>query len=316
MSRQQSSDLRARWDSQATAFVLDALLRGRPASPYGTHDGRVDVRGLTIEESARTKVTDELARLDTIYEFSRISLRDVDFSHSTLSEWRVMDSKFENCVFEFSRLPGFRAYSAVFRKCNFVSADLRGASLGARIKDRKPGGLYENCDFTGANLQRLGTDPGHFVNCNFQFTKWKNTRFLSTVLDSCDFRNATIEGSFFDGRSFRDNAPVGLGENKLKDCDFSTAILIDTSFLAIDFRNCVPPSGEEYALVDQYPRRAQDALGYLKTLSGPEASIAAAVLDADMQSIRLLPGEAVGLIQFEHYPGGRELVEKAFGLVQ
>jgi uncharacterized protein YjbI with pentapeptide repeats len=314
MSRH-DKELQTRWDADTTASVVDALLSARPTSPYGTHEGRVDLRGLTIEEPARVRVDDAFSRITKLYKFGRVTVRGIDFSHARLPEWRLHETTFEDCLFDHATLSSFRAYSATFTRCSFGSADLKDASLGARVKDRKPGGLYQDCDFSGADLRRANTDPGHFLRCNFQRTKWAKTRFLSTVLEACDFRDATIDSAFFDGRAFRDNAPIGLGENKLNECNFSTAKLRDTSFLAIDFRNCIPPAGDDVALVEQYPRRLEDALSYLKTLSSPDARVALAVLEQSAKSDRFLPADALGLLQLSHYPGdARALIAKAFGL--
>ncbi|AYM42056.1 pentapeptide repeat-containing protein [Mycobacteroides chelonae] len=309
--------LKDRWDDETTHFAIESLLRGRAVSPHGTHQGRVDLRGLVISAPERVRLDENFSRIAKLYEFQGVEIRDIDASHATLPEWRVIGSSFENCIFDHSKLASFRAYSAVFKQCSFKSSDLREASLGGRAEGRKSrGGLYEDCDFSGADLRGVSTDPGRFTACNFQWTKWKNTRFLSTVLESCDFRYAYLERVFFDGRLFRDNAPTGLGENKLLHCDFSSAELRDTTFLAIDFRNCIAPTGDDFALVDHYPRRVEDALSYLKARSGQDASIAAMVLDADAQSAKFLPDDSVGLVQFEHYPGsGRELIAEAFGLV-
>lgn len=308
-------ELRDRWTAESAEFAFNALIDGRPESPFGTHEGRVDARGLLVEQPSHSRQSENLIRIAKTFKFDRKKIGDVDLSHAVLPEWRVYETVFENCIFDHSKMSSFRAYSARFVGCGFRFSALKDAVLGAASTDRNSGGDFEDCDFSGADLRGVRTDPGRFVRCNFQETKWKGTRFLSTVLEYCDFRKATVESCFFDGRKFVNNAPAGVGQNRLIGCDFSTTALDDTSFLAIDFRNCVPPAGDDFVLIDHYPRMVEDALSYLKGSQGKDASIAAAVLGVEVQSSKFLPHDAVGLLQLSHYPGGsRVLVANAFGI--
>lgn len=314
MSRQ-DKELRDRWSADSADTAMELLLRGQAESPFGSYEGRVDMRGLTVEQPARTAVGSNLSRIAKIFKFEQRRIDGVDFSYASLPEWRVNDTRFDNCVFDHAKLISFRSYSAVFERCTFRSTKLNDAVLGATSNDRRPGGVFQDCDFSGADLRGASTDPGRFVRCDFQASKWKGTRFLSTVLEYCDFRGASIDGAFFDGRAFSNNAPVGLGENKLTGCNFSSTALSDTSFMAIDFRNCVPPAGPDFVLIDEYPRTVQAALDYVRSSAGRDATIAAAILEPEASSAKFLPTDARGLLQLNHYPGGsRTLITQAFGV--
>lgn len=294
----QSKELQERWNEETKAFVIDALLRGRPTSPHGTHEGRVDLRGVVIETPKRIPVNENFERVSRIYEFAGIEIKDVDLSHSILPEWRVLRTSFSNCLFDSSTFPSLRTYSAKFVECSFRDSFLREASLGAQESEKKPGSLYEVCDFTGADLRDVNTDHGSFINCAFTGSQWRKTRTLTAVFENCDFREADISEVFFDGRRFDSKGPAGLGENKLAGCDFSTSRLESTSFLAIDFRNLIPPRGERYVLVDNYPPRVKIALDRLKANGSRDASWLAFRYNMEFAAAQFLPRDATGMLDF------------------
>lgn len=318
MPYRHDDELKTRWNQSSTADVIDALLRGRPASPYGKVNGRIDLRGLDIEQPARTPVNENLSRIAKTFQFDGKKVIDVDFSGANLPEWRIFQSAFVNCVFDKARLSSLRTFSAQFVRCSFSAADLKGASLGAASKERKPGGRYEHCDFRGANLQEVKVDPGYFVDCDFQWTRWKRTQTLSTVFERCDFRDATVESVNFDGRYLHGRGrPDRLGDNKLKDCDFSTAVLKNVAFIAIDFRNCVPPMSGDVVLIADYPARCRSALAALAEMSGEDARAAEAILRIEADDAHLLADDAIGVLSLSSYPGGRrDAVTAAFDLAQ
>lgn len=297
MSRQ-SKELQTRWEPEGTKYVLDALMRGRAESPHGTHEGRVDLRGLTIEQPERVRINDDLARIAKIFKFEKKLIRGVDLSHAVLPEWRVHESTFEDCVFDSARLISLRTYSATFNACSFRNADLREASLGAPVKEKAQGGVYTSCDFTGADLRNVSTEDGAFSRCAFTGTRWYGTRMLTAVFENCDFRDAEIAEVFFDGRGFGKRGPSGLGKNKLAGCDFSTANLHGTSFLAIDFRNVIPPVADRYVLVSDFPRRVEIATDRLTANGTREAQWLAMRFKAEFVAAAALPADAVGMLDF------------------
>lgn len=294
----QSKELRERWDTETTTFVLDSLLRGRPTSPYGTFEGRVDLRGLVTEKSERVSINDKLARIAKLYEFDRTKVYDVDLSSSILHDWRVVDSTFENCAFDDAKLAGFRSYSAVFKRCRFKSSVLRGATLGAHTKGRRTGSLYEDCDFSGADLRDISTEHGRFARCAFVSSQWSGTQTLSAVFEHCDFCDAEINEVYFDGRRFDSHGLAGLGENKMEGCDFSTSRLEYTGFLAIDFRNLIPPRADRYVLVGNFPSKVEIALDRLKANGSREAAGLAFMFQMEFTAAKVMPPDAVGMLDF------------------
>lgn len=298
MSRQQSKELQAGWKEETTASSLDALLRGRPVSPHGTPEGRVDLRGLMVEKPERVRISDQLSRITKLYEFNRQSIRDVDFSSSVLHEWRVVNSTFKNCIFDNAKMPGYRGYSAVFDTCSFRSSMLRDATMGAKEKGSKTACAYRGCDFSAADLRNVSTEYGRFSGCIFAGSRWYITQTLSAVFEDCDFRDAEIKEVRFDGRRFDSNGLAGLSENKMAGCDFSTARLDGSSFLAIDFRNLTPPLGDRYVLIASYPSRVAIAMDRLRANGSREAAGLAFVFEAEFKAATAMPQDSVGMLDF------------------
>ena len=82
-----------------------------------------------------------------------------------------------------------------------------------------------------------------------------------------------------------------------------------------DFRDCVPPAGPDFVLIDNFPERAQAAMRYLQGQPGSGARTAAAVLDVEAGPAVLLPADAVGLLDLKGMSvEQRELVNRAFGI--
>lgn len=298
MSRQQSKELQARWDGETIAFALDSLLRGRPVSPHGSHEGRVDMRGLVVEKSERVRINDQLSKISKLYEFDSKKIRDVDLSYSVLNDLRVNESVFENCIFDGAKLPGLRAYSAEFEKCSFKSALLRDTTLGAKEKGRKTGSLYKSCDFSGADLRDISAEHGRFLNCDFSASQWHGTQTLSAIFENCDFRDASISEVYFDGRKFDTNGLVGLSENKMMGCNFSSAKLEYTGFLAIDFRNLIAPTDGRYVLIPDFPSKVEIAVSRLEANGSREALGLTFIYKMAFTAARVMPNDAVGMLDF------------------
>ena len=124
------------------------------------------------------------------------------------------------------------------------------------------------------------------------------TQTLSAVFEQCDFRQADIDQVRFDGRRFDDNGLVGLNDNNMMGCDFSTAKIYGSAFMAIDFRNLIPPVGEQFSLVDGYPPKVRIAVDRLKAEGSTDAAVVLATYEGEFQGASVLPADARGLLDF------------------
>jgi len=118
------------------------------------------------------------------------------------------------------------------------------------------------------------------------------------VFEQCDFRQADIDQVRFDGRRFDDNGLVGLNDNNMMGCDFSTAKIYGSAFMAIDFRNLIPPVGEQFSLVDGYPPKVRIAVDRLKAEGSTDAAVVLATYEGEFQGASVLPADARGLLDF------------------
>jgi len=304
-------DLAARWSPDQAEVARRSLLCGTPLSPFGIHDGRIDLRGLRFGP-------DDVVHPAKFFELDGIKVAGVDLSDGTFTRWCMSRTRFSDCRFDRSTFDGLRTYSARFDRCSFIGADLREASLGGwttRWGRRVYGARYADCDFTKADLRYLNVGHARFRDCAFVGSRWRGTRTMSAVFEDCDFRAAALREVMFDGRELGAGIPRRRGKNRLAGCDFSTTRLDGCSFIAIDFRDCVPPSGPDVVLIDNFPVRAQAAMRYLRDQPGSEARTAAAVLNIEAGPAMLLPADAVGLLDLRGQTSAqRELLKQAFGI--
>lgn len=305
MSRQ-SKELQTRWDGYDAEDVLQALIKGKPVSPFGVINGRVDLRGMTIDQPGSVRESEYFNRISKVFRFAGRSISNVDLSYSVLPEWRIADMRIENSVFIGSRLPSLRVYSSEFVDCAFVDGALTGASLTGRSgRSTEASSRYVKCDFTRADLRKISVDGGYFVDCSFRQSRWRDTRTMSAVFEDCDFSEALLQSVHFDGRMLGGpGKPNRLGQNSMRGCNFSTAKLEDTSFYGVDFRNLTPPTGEQYLLYGQFPSRTAHALELLKAKSSDSQidELAYRLLENTTTGYDLLPGDAVGLISRDNFP--------------
>lgn len=304
-------DVAARWSPDQAEAARRSLLRGKLQSPFGSHDGRIDLRGLRFGP-------DDAAHPAKIYEFDGTTLAGIDLSDGIFAGWRMSRTRLVDCRFDRCTFEGLRTYSARFDRCSFIDADLREASLGGgttRWGRRVYGARYTDCDFTNADLRYLKVDHAWLRGCRFVGSRWRGTRTMSAVFEDCDFREATLREVMFDGRELGSGIPRRRGANRLHACDFSTTHLIDCSFMAIDFRDCKPPAGPDIVLIASFPARAQAAMRYLRDQPGSEARTAVAMLDIEAGPAMLLPDDAVGLLDLQGRTSTqRELLKQAFNI--
>lgn len=179
--------LRERWTPELTSEFERALVRASqrpgsafPASPFGaTAAGRVDVRG--------ARLTTPIRHLRA----SGIDLSDVVFADGA----SVTESELEDCVLDRIDMRGVFVRRR-FVRCSFVRARLTGARLG---------GVFEDCDFSGATLSRSVASGARFERCTFTGASLRDVMWTTRcVFDHCEFDGVaaftgSVAGSVFVG---------------------------------------------------------------------------------------------------------------------
>ena len=150
------------------------------------HGGRKDLRGLVVSVIVR-----------------RRRLESIDFSFSI---WKLpaqfIFSEVRDSLFDQAEVGA--SLDHAFCRCSFKKAKL------ARVVLR---GVFESCDFAGANLRDAGASDVRFAGCSFAGANLTRAHFLRCSFVDCDFSHAyfgegslagsTIEGSVVDKESLR-----------------------------------------------------------------------------------------------------------------
>jgi fluoroquinolone resistance protein len=199
------NELQQRWTGSAPQ--VESLLAGdRVSSPFGlTDEGLEDFRGIDLPQNVRP-VDIHLNR----YDFSYLSAKRLIFANSILADCRFDSSQFALGDFE-----------SCFRGVTFVRAKLKGSALGAN------GTRYIECDFSRTDLTGMTGLGGHFQNCLFDMTKFKNAVVGGGSFESCRFAGK-IEGVIFGSRS----------GTQILNCDFTKASFTDCTFNDTRFVSC------------------------------------------------------------------------------
>jgi len=171
VTRSTTRELRERWSPEVTSAYERELVTaaqrpatGFPSSPFGeTEAALIDLRG---------------ARLTTPIRFQRLAgadLSDVTFADGA----SVTESELEGCRLDRVDMRGVFVRRR-FVDCSFVGAKLSGARLGGEFVDCNfsnanlsrtvaSGAVFERCTFTGANLRGvMWTTRCVFVHCDFE----------------------------------------------------------------------------------------------------------------------------------------------------
>ncbi|MEO1333417.1 MAG: pentapeptide repeat-containing protein [Myxococcota bacterium] len=170
--------LRERW-SGPEVDIADSI-RDEEA-PFGEHEGRIDLRGLTAPRR---------------FFFSRTQWDGVDLTYADLSKSYAY-TVFRNCVFDRAEM--LSTVANKFTHCSFKGANFH-----------RPGivGTYESCDFRLAKF-RVARFPSAsvFRSCDFSEARFMSASFNRPTFESCSFDGARMKGGT-------------LGRSTFKDCTF------------------------------------------------------------------------------------------------
>ena len=179
--------VRERWTPELTsAFERELVLAAQrpgasfPESPFGTTQaGLVDVRG--------ARLTTPIRHLRAV----GVDLSDVVFADGA----SVTESELEGCVLDRIDMRGVFV-RRLFVDCSFVGAKLTGARLG---------GVFEDCDFSGATLSRSVASGARFERCTFTGASLRGVMWTTRcVFAHCEFEGVasftgSVAGSVFIG---------------------------------------------------------------------------------------------------------------------
>ncbi|HEU0086916.1 MAG TPA: pentapeptide repeat-containing protein [Pseudonocardiaceae bacterium] len=262
-SRNQLTGRWQEWESDLPAQVFARLLAGSGVDDLlGSHDGRVDVRGVsapTPEVVAQTEVAGMgVRKLKGLLEFRDVTLSDLDLSAAKLDHLRFFGATLRNCRFHRASCRDWRLWRTDVEACSFEGADLRDAALGTWEKGR--GNTFRGVIFRGADLRGISCQAAVFVDCDFSDAKLDGVDFGGSHFVRCVFGGPLRDVMFHRTSSLA----KGLGPNPMEDVDLSKAELQYVSFSDLDLDRVQFPGDDRHVVVKNYPcvmRRVIDQLG-------------------------------------------------------
>jgi uncharacterized protein YjbI with pentapeptide repeats len=214
--------------------ILKRLTSGKSLKELNLadYDGRVDLRGLTLQEK---QVIVRGARWNNL-----------DFSGGTLGCLRMFAGQINDCRFDNCRMSGTRVWSTSFVNCSFEGAHLSGAMLGG--VDEGKYNTFSKVDFTRADLSKTIYKAASFKQCIFKYAELVSVDFQSSSFTDCSF-----EGELRDVLFYRQGFNGGLfPPNKMSNVDFSRAKLHYVGFRGLVLDQVKLPRDDEHVIIDDF----------------------------------------------------------------
>ena len=256
MSRQRNQDYRARWSGdegeQLVREVWRRLAIGKSLQDLGLgeHDGRTDLRGISVPQVANLKLKSfrnwEIGRLKDYLELRKVHFDAMDFSDSSLEYLRFFNARISDCRFDRADCRNWNVKATDVTATSFIEADLRDCGLGLWYEGR--GNVYRFVDFSRADMRDLISTTADYIDCNFSNARLDKVEFDSSGFIRCRFAGEVREVIFYD-RGFKSPKP---DPNPMEDVDFSKAQLRWCAFRRLNLDRVLLPQDPHHLIVKNY----------------------------------------------------------------
>jgi len=304
----------ARWRSDGgktlAEEVVARLLARRPLDDLGlgTHEGRVDLRGLPFPQPQRLRRFEKdgwfIEELSDRVCFKSTRLVGLDLSGAVMDTVRFWDTKVEDCRFDGARCQHLGLVRTEVTDCSFVGADFRQSALGAWADG---GNVFCRVTFDGADF-RVGSCPAAtFIDCDFSQARIEKVDFQSSSFVRCRFAGELREVMFYD-YGFKTGKP---DPNPMEDVDFADAVLRDVEFRRLSLDRVTFPKGPEHLVVRRYRCAVERAIAELVGDESREARLLKVSFEHRLKWAG--PKQEIGvfsLVDYEHR-GGQQFVDRA-----
>jgi uncharacterized protein YjbI with pentapeptide repeats len=296
------ASLVARWRTDAGTKLRDAALSwltaGGVPRPAGlpVHEGRVDLRGLTIPSATHRDTAYaggmQFTSLDGFLGIRDVHWDGIDFSGSKLQNLRFADSTIRNCLFARADCRDWRLWRCSVDDSSFENSNLRDSALGTYAPGER--NQWRHANFDSADLRGVAMVGALISACSFRHAKLNGVHFEQSTVQGCLFEGE-VHSCIFDCRELSDR-PVA---SKVRDVDFSRAMFRDVEFRGCTLDGVRFPSSPSVSVVKRFPVVASRVLSVLK---GDE-TLHARVLRADLEVALSHPGseEASDVLVREDY---------------
>lgn len=211
-----ASPLRERWKTadgvSRLRDAVAALTSGAQldANIFGTHDGRLDLRGISIPAGGIG------GRLD----IRERRLERIDFSYATIEDLSLIDAELDDCIFLGTKLEKFRMWGSRLSRCRFERADMRECVLGGISLAGRPCS-HEDVQFIRCDLRRMSPNRVTFKRCRFDECRISNVECDDARFIDCSFIGLLDDVRFNNMAQARDAMTnVDFSHARLRYCEF------------------------------------------------------------------------------------------------
>ena len=270
-----SAALRRRWSTpegiQLATKALTFLSQGDTAPSadvFGTFQGRVDLRGLTLEDPLVVKTLDVAGLtadvMEDFVELIGVHLTSIDLSYSRLRSFRLFDVEIEDCVFDQADCTDWRMWNTHVKDSSFQGTKMRGSALGA-IADQGPPDeaalpSWTRVCFDGADLRDTSMGPGAVASCTFDGSKLDRASFENVNISDCLFTGTMKRTEFIGFPRGSDGSPRCKPMLRV---DFGDARFDDVTFRGCRFEDVRFPEHQRLLIVQGVQAVAPQALALL-----------------------------------------------------
>ena len=246
------NELIDRWKSERGIRIAEAFLsplRDRSEGWGRLESGLLDFRGLDLgSRSAPGKPRCIV----------RGTIRKVDLSFSNLFsvvfEGDEFSGKMEKAVFREGAFRGARVIGV-----SFDDSDLRGAVLSSPDFATGRIGTPEGCSFRRTDLRKVDACNGRITDCDFTNARLNGTWFNGTVFTRCKFAGP-LKNVVFDATPLKSidesneefERRYATNPGALVDCDFSEAIFTDVEFRRLPLDSVKLPDPAKHVFIHNW----------------------------------------------------------------
>jgi uncharacterized protein YjbI with pentapeptide repeats len=300
-------ELRTRWETpegrEVAKVALQRLRTGKAFEDLGlgSHEGRVDLRGLPasmpILRPARAG-PHKVSVISGNLELRRVRLQGLDLSGALLQSLRLFDVTASDCRFDGIQAPDFRSWSIHISRSSFVGAQLPEASIGAPYKNGPSS--WTDVDFTNVDLRHAHAEEATFERCRFDRARLDRADFMGSSFIDCRFAGV-LRGVMFNSRGWQD--PLKRPLRPFTRIDLSDAILRDVEFRNINLDDAILPRDPDHLIIEPFGCTLEHVIQRLDDLTDSPYGGWRARLEAKLA--HAAPSQRRGVIDLEDFTRGR-----------
>jgi hypothetical protein len=178
--------------------IWNRLRKGRSLDGLGLpmKEGRLDPSEFSAPQPRTEWYSDSrfsFGLLRGMLDLRRITWRNLDFRGADLCHLRFDRCLVDDCIFDECDCRDWRLWGSRISRCSFRGADLRESALGNTTRGWN---IWEDVDFSGADLRDTTYTAGEFARCQFGDAKLTKVDFGGMSFRDCVFEGPLDEVLF------------------------------------------------------------------------------------------------------------------------